>query len=212
MLLRGIASPTRCWARAVARCTSSAESNGPDIRHGSGVIIGETAVVGDGVSMLHGVTLGGTGIGAGAGISATLRLVSAPRSERAASCRIMSPYSALRPELLCGWLLLAPIKSRPVKWINVSAGGERVEAKCGAPCRASVSTARTRSKRRCSHVMRHCTARMPRGRLDRAAGLTSALRPAFHRRPASCPHSGSSGSTARSKAGPATHLRQYLAS
>jgi serine O-acetyltransferase len=53
------------------------------IDHGTGVVIGETAVVGDGVSMLHGVTLGGTGkdtgdrhpkisegvmIGAGAGI------------------------------------------------------------------------------------------------------------------------------------------------
>ncbi|MFO1083286.1 MAG: serine O-acetyltransferase [Reyranellaceae bacterium] len=31
------------------------------IDHGTGVVIGETAVVGDGVSMLHGVTLGGTG-------------------------------------------------------------------------------------------------------------------------------------------------------
>jgi serine O-acetyltransferase len=29
--------------------------------HGSGIVIGETAVVGDEVSMLHGVTLGGTG-------------------------------------------------------------------------------------------------------------------------------------------------------
>ena len=29
--------------------------------HGTGVVIGETAVVEDGVSMLHGVTLGGTG-------------------------------------------------------------------------------------------------------------------------------------------------------
>ena len=29
--------------------------------HGSGVVIGETAVIGDEVSMLHGVTLGGTG-------------------------------------------------------------------------------------------------------------------------------------------------------
>jgi serine O-acetyltransferase len=53
------------------------------IDHGTGVVIGETTVVGDGVSMLHGVTLGGTGkqvgdrhpkirdgvmIGAGAGI------------------------------------------------------------------------------------------------------------------------------------------------
>jgi serine O-acetyltransferase len=31
------------------------------IDHGTGVVIGETAVVGDGVSMLQGVTLGGTG-------------------------------------------------------------------------------------------------------------------------------------------------------
>lgn len=31
------------------------------IDHATGVVIGETAVVGDGVSMLHGVTLGGTG-------------------------------------------------------------------------------------------------------------------------------------------------------
>ena len=31
------------------------------VDHATGVVIGETAVVGDGVSMLHGVTLGGTG-------------------------------------------------------------------------------------------------------------------------------------------------------
>jgi serine O-acetyltransferase len=35
------------------------------IDHGTGVVIGETAVVGDEVSMLHGVTLGGTGAGRG---------------------------------------------------------------------------------------------------------------------------------------------------
>jgi serine O-acetyltransferase len=33
--------------------------------HGTGIVIGETAVVGDEVSMLHGVTLGGTGAGRG---------------------------------------------------------------------------------------------------------------------------------------------------
>jgi serine O-acetyltransferase len=32
------------------------------IDHGTGVVIGETAVVGDNVSMLHKVTLGGTGV------------------------------------------------------------------------------------------------------------------------------------------------------
>jgi serine O-acetyltransferase len=31
------------------------------IDHGTGIVIGETAVIGDDVSMLHGVTLGGTG-------------------------------------------------------------------------------------------------------------------------------------------------------
>lgn len=31
------------------------------IDHGSGVVIGETAVIGDGCTLLHGVTLGGTG-------------------------------------------------------------------------------------------------------------------------------------------------------
>ena len=35
------------------------------IDHGTGIVIGETAVVGDNVSMLHGVTLGGSGCGAG---------------------------------------------------------------------------------------------------------------------------------------------------
>jgi serine O-acetyltransferase len=33
--------------------------------HGTGIVIGETAVVGNDVSMLHGVTLGGTGAGRG---------------------------------------------------------------------------------------------------------------------------------------------------
>ena len=35
--------------------------NGLLIDHGTGVVIGETAKVGDNVSMLHKVTLGGTG-------------------------------------------------------------------------------------------------------------------------------------------------------
>jgi serine O-acetyltransferase len=35
--------------------------NGVFIDHGTGVVIGETAIVGDNVSMLHKVTLGGTG-------------------------------------------------------------------------------------------------------------------------------------------------------
>lgn len=36
--------------------------SGVFIDHGTGVVIGETAVVGDNVSMLHKVTLGGTGV------------------------------------------------------------------------------------------------------------------------------------------------------
>jgi serine O-acetyltransferase len=35
--------------------------------HGTGIVVGETAVVGDDVSMLHGVTLGGTGAERGGG-------------------------------------------------------------------------------------------------------------------------------------------------
>jgi serine O-acetyltransferase len=35
------------------------------VDHGTGIVIGETAVIGDGVSMLQGVTLGGTGAGRG---------------------------------------------------------------------------------------------------------------------------------------------------
>lgn len=35
--------------------------SGVFLDHGTGIVIGETAVVGDNVSMLHGVTLGGTG-------------------------------------------------------------------------------------------------------------------------------------------------------
>ena len=64
------------------------------IDHGTGVVIGETAVVGDNVSLLHGVTLGGTGkahddrhpkvghgvmIGAGAKILGNIRIGSCSR-------------------------------------------------------------------------------------------------------------------------------------
>jgi serine O-acetyltransferase len=39
--------------------------------HGTGIVVGETAVVGDDVSMLHGVTLGGTGAERGGGNTKT---------------------------------------------------------------------------------------------------------------------------------------------
>jgi len=35
------------------------------IDHGSGVVIGETAAIGDNVTLYHGVTLGGRGVGKG---------------------------------------------------------------------------------------------------------------------------------------------------
>jgi len=40
---------------------SAVIGSGVFLDHGTGIVIGETAVVGDNVSMLHGVTLGGTG-------------------------------------------------------------------------------------------------------------------------------------------------------
>jgi serine O-acetyltransferase len=40
---------------------AAAIGRGAFFDHGTGIVIGETAVVGDDVSMLHGVTLGGTG-------------------------------------------------------------------------------------------------------------------------------------------------------
>ncbi len=64
------------------------------IDHSTGVVVGETAVIGDGVSLLHGVTLGGTGkergdrhpkigngtmIGAGASILGNIRIGSCCR-------------------------------------------------------------------------------------------------------------------------------------
>jgi serine O-acetyltransferase len=44
---------------------AAAIGEGAFFDHGTGIVIGETAVVGDDVSMLHGVTLGGTGAGRG---------------------------------------------------------------------------------------------------------------------------------------------------
>ena len=62
------ATPWRCSSRAASRSCSPSTSirppsigNGIMIDHATGVVIGETAVVEDDVSMLHGVTLGGTG-------------------------------------------------------------------------------------------------------------------------------------------------------
>ncbi len=75
---RPIAWPTGCGPRAARRwpstcraaCPRSSRSTsirprrigkGVFIDHGTGIVIGETAVIGDDVSMLQGVTLGGTG-------------------------------------------------------------------------------------------------------------------------------------------------------
>lgn len=84
--------------------------------HGTGIVIGETAVVGDDVSILQGVTLGGTGkeggdrhpkvrsgvmIGAGAKILGNIEIGEGPRWVPAASCctplRRIPPWSATQP-------------------------------------------------------------------------------------------------------------------
>jgi len=46
---------------AVALVMGNMIGSGVFLDHGTGIVIGETAVVGDEVSMLHAVTLGGTG-------------------------------------------------------------------------------------------------------------------------------------------------------
>jgi|TARA_B100001142_G_scaffold213181_1_gene211299 serine O-acetyltransferase len=67
------------------------------IDHGTGVVIGETAVVGDNVSILQGVTLGGTGKEAG------------DRHPKARdSIRFLTPRASL-PVALCR----SPTKQRP---------------------------------------------------------------------------------------------------
>jgi serine O-acetyltransferase len=82
--------------------------------HATGLVVGETAVIEDDVSMLHGVTLGGTGkqggdrhpkirkgvlIGAGARSSAISRSANAAASRPARSCS--SPCRATRPWRAC---------------------------------------------------------------------------------------------------------------
>lgn len=77
------------------------------IDHGTGVVIGETAVVGDGVSILQGVTLGGTGkdagdrhpkigegvmIGAGAGIFGNIEI--GARAKIGAGSVVLKPVPA----------------------------------------------------------------------------------------------------------------------
>jgi serine O-acetyltransferase len=77
------------------------------IDHGTGVVIGETAVVEDGVSMLQGVTLGGTGkhdgdrhpkiregvmIGAGAGVFGNIEI--GPRAKIGAGSVVLKAVPA----------------------------------------------------------------------------------------------------------------------
>ena len=101
------------------------------IDHGTSVVIGETAVVDDNVSILHEVTLGGTGkatgdrhpkvrrgvlFGAAQKSSATSRSASAPKSPPAASssatCRPAPPSPASRPASSAA----APSPNPPSKW------------------------------------------------------------------------------------------------
>jgi len=56
--------------------------------HATGIVVGETAVIEDDVSILHSVTLGGTGKTPAARSSATSRSAKAPRSAPAAWCSI----------------------------------------------------------------------------------------------------------------------------
>jgi hypothetical protein len=103
------------------------------IDQGTGVVIGETAVVEDGVSMLQGVTLGGTGkdvgarhpkiregvmIGAGAGVFGNIEV--GTRAKIGAGSVVLKAVrlAAPPPECTPVW---APTKSRPATWIKVSA-------------------------------------------------------------------------------------------
>jgi serine O-acetyltransferase len=108
------------------------------IDHGTGVVIGETAVVEDGVSMLHGVTLGGTLAPArSAAIAiprfgaaccwapaprcwATSRSVPAPRSRPAASCSSRCPPAAPRPACRRASSAVSMSPSPRSRWISES--------------------------------------------------------------------------------------------
>ncbi len=105
------------------------------IDHGTGVVIGETAVVEDGVSMLHGVTLGGTGKERGdrhpkvrraccsvpaPRFWAISRSAPAPRSPPAAWCSSPCPPAAPPPACRRASSAASTCRSRRWRWISGS--------------------------------------------------------------------------------------------
>ena len=99
--------------------------------HGTGIVIGETAVIGDDVSMLQGVTLGGTGaergdrhpkigsgvlLGAGAKVLGNITVGDyakiASGSVVLSRCRPAAPRRACRR----GWSTARPARSRRGPW------------------------------------------------------------------------------------------------
>ena len=100
------------------------------IDHASGVVIGETATVGDGTTILHGVTLGGTGkesgdrhpkigkdvlIGAGTKILGNITV--GDRAKIGAGSVVLRPIpsGAVRPRRLLG--IRRGGSGRGVRWI-----------------------------------------------------------------------------------------------
>ena len=63
-LARCVSQWSRCWT-GIEIHPGAQIGRGLFIDHGAGVVIGETAVVGDNCTIYHGVTLGGTGKGEG---------------------------------------------------------------------------------------------------------------------------------------------------
>lgn len=85
--------------------------------HATGIVIGETAVVGDNVSLLHQVTLGGSGTGKGMrhphiGEPCSLSVLSA-RSQPASTCS----------ELLVNPVGKYPMGQAPVQHVSMVDGG-----------------------------------------------------------------------------------------
>lgn len=114
------------------------------IDHGDGVVIGETTVIGDNVTLYQGVTLGGTGkdvgkrhptigdnvvIGAGAKVLGRSRSAAAAKSARrrwcSRRCRPTAPWSATpaalsaakaRPRMSISITFTCPTRSRSTLW------------------------------------------------------------------------------------------------
>jgi serine O-acetyltransferase len=101
------------------------------IDHGTGIVIGETAVVGDNVSMLHGVTLGGTGadrgdrhpkigngvlLGAGAKVLGNITIGDYAKIASGSVVLRPVPPTARPPAFPPAWSTARPARSRPGPW------------------------------------------------------------------------------------------------